>query len=142
MRSRRILRSFVALRRLRMTRGRLARGIERVLEYLLVDGLVVGGAGADLPFVEQPLDRRVHVDHPFLDARLDRRGDLPRFALADHVADRGRGEEDLQRGDAATLELREELLRDDGADRVAEDVADPLLLAGREDVDDAVHRLG
>ena len=37
--------------------------------------------------------------------------------------------------------LRHELLRDDGADRFAEDVADAFLLAGGEDADDAVHRL-
>src|SRR6266540_5162381 len=117
-------------KRRRPTRAVLARGIEEVLEDLLVDGLVVRGAGADLPLVEQPLDRRIHVDHPLLDARRDRRGDLRRFAFADHVADGGGGEEDFQSGDAAALELREELLRDDGADRVAEDVADAFLLAG------------
>src|SRR5207237_10374294 len=79
-------------------RATLARGIERVLEDLLVDGLVVGGAGADLALVEQPLDRRVHVDHPFLAAGLYRRGYLRRLAFEYLVYDSGGVDYALRRG--------------------------------------------
>ena len=62
--------------------------------------------------------------------------------LADQVADRGRADQDLDRGDATlTVGRRDELLGDDALQRGRELHAHLLLLVRREHVDDAVDRL-
>jgi len=65
-----------------------------------------------------------------------------RLALADEVADRGRGEQDLAGRDApGAVGGRQQLLGDDPLQRDRELDAHLLLLGRREDVDDAVDRL-
>src|SRR3982750_4434409 len=58
-----------------------------VLELLLVDRFVVCGARGDLAVLQKFADRRIHVDHAFLDAGLNGRRDLRCLSFADHVAD-------------------------------------------------------
>src|SRR4051794_32231311 len=75
--------------------ARCSSRLQQILELLLVDRLVVRGSRGDLAVFVESADRSVHVDHALFDAGLDRARDLRRFSFADHVADRGRGEEDF-----------------------------------------------
>ena len=60
------------------------------------------------------------------------------LALADQVAHRVVRDDDLERGDQAAADARDEPLADDAGERRRELHADLLLALGREHVDDAV----
>ena len=64
------------------------------------------------------------------------------LAFTDDVPDRVVGDEDLERGDHAAAQARDESLRDDGTQGRPELDSDLLLSPGREDVNDAVDCLG
>src|SRR5258708_18869936 len=80
-------------------------GLQRILEGLFIDGFIVGSAGGDLLVGVEAADGGVHVDHPFLHASLDGRGDLRGLSFTDHVADGWGGEEDLQGRYSSAAEL-------------------------------------
>ena len=102
----------------------------------------LGHLRRDPPRPHERRQRRVHRLHAVRASGLDRRVDLVRLALADLIADRGRGDQDLARGAAAgAVGGRDERLGDDALERNRQLHADLALLVGREDVDDAVDRL-
>src|SRR5580700_3342235 len=133
-----------SLHSLTRVRGARRRFLSRVLELLearLVDGLLVGLGAADLPLLEQLLDRRVHGAHAELTAGLHGVLELIKLALANEVRGRGRVDEDLQSRDPALLvRALQELLRDDATQGRGEHGAHVRLLVGREHVHHAVHR--
>src|SRR6266403_1530257 len=86
-------------------------------------------------------ERHVERDHALLLAGLHRRRDLMELALADQVPHRRRADQYLARGDAAAADLLPQALRYYRLEGLREHGANLALLAGREDVDDAVDRL-
>src|SRR4029079_1613283 len=102
----------------------------------------LGELARDLVLAHQLDERGVHRLHAVLCARLQRRVDLVRLALADQVADSRSRHEHLG-GDRAALAVRrrQELLRDDALQGHRKLHAHLLLLLGREHVHDAVHGL-
>jgi len=98
--------------------------------------------------VDDPLDdeigkRLLHRHHPPAGAGLHVRVDLLDLRLADQVADRVVGDQDLERGHAPlAVEGRHERLGDDSLQRARDLRPDLLLLLGWEDVDHAVDRRG
>ena len=112
-------------------------------ELRLVVRLQIGVVRGDPALVDELHDRVVQKLHAVLFPRLDHRRDLEGLGLADEVADGPVRDKDFQRG-AATLLVGafEEHLGNDGAEAVGERRADLHLLAGGENLDDAVHRLG
>ena len=96
----------------------------------------------DLARLHEVRERLVHRLHAEPAAGLHDRVDLVDLALADQVADRGRGDQDLDRdAPAAPVGRLEQLLGHDALERRRELDADLLLLVRREHVDDAVDRL-
>src|ERR1044071_6995246 len=92
--------------------------------------------------LQQLLQALVERQHAVLLSGLDRGIHLRDLALADQVADRGRADHDLVRGDAAAADALEQRLRDRRAQRLGQHRADHLLLGRREHVDDTVDGLG
>ena len=78
--------------------------------------------------------------HPELVPGLNRGVNTERFVFADKVRDSGRNDEHFVSGDAAPLNAREELLRQNADNRRRQLRADLLLLVRRENVDDTVDR--
>ena len=110
---------------------------------LLRRGRALLGQGArDLALAHEGGQRGVHRLHAHAAARLERRVDLVRLALADQVAHGGRGHQDLGGDDPARPVGRgQQLLGHDALERDRQLDADLALLRGREHVDDAVDRL-
>ena len=98
--------------------------------------------GGDHAPLHQIGERLLHRQHAARGAGLHDRVDLLDLRLADQVANRVVGDQDLERGDTpASVGGRHEVLRDDALQRRGELDAHLVLLLGGEDVDDAVDRL-
>lgn len=81
--------------------------------------------------------------HPKIAPSLDVLEDLVRFAFADHGSNGRRRDHDLKRRNSARyIFAREDALRNDGLEGDAKLGTDLLLLGWREDINDAVNRLG
>ena len=100
-------------------------------------GLLVDGAREHV--LDERLCERLHVEVlPF----GDRVGDLVRAMLADQVGDARVHDHHLDGGNTASVDLRQEALRDDTAQNAGHHRADHLLLLGREELDHSADRLG
>ena len=97
--------------------------------------------GDDAP-LHQVGERLLHGEHAARGAGLHHRVDLLDLCLADEVADRVVGDQDLERGDTPTpVGSGDEVLRHDSLQRGCKLYANLALLFRGEGVDDAVDRL-
>ncbi len=115
---------------------------EQAAQLLGHRGPLFGERTGDPAGADQANEVGVHRLHADRAGSLDRRVDLVGLRLADQIADRRIGDQDLA-GDDASLAVggRQQLLGDDALQRHRELGTDLLLLLGREDVDDPVDRL-
>src|SRR4051812_21930784 len=121
---------------------RLSGPAAKPIEVLDVVALLHAGLVGDLVRLDEVGQVLVHRVHSVLRARLQRGVDLVRLALADEVADRGRGDENLG-GDNATRAIGRlgQRLADHALQGAGKLHPDLLLLVRREDVDDTVDGL-
>ena len=130
-----------AVRRRRRDQVRQAGALEDAAELIGADERANAISGVITCRRDEVRERLLHRLHSARRARLHHRVDLLDLRLADQVADRVVGDEDLERGRPAEAVCgRDEGLRDDALERRGELDADLALLLGREDVDDAVDR--